>query len=241
MISLKKEFIYILLALFFLNNSGITNFVLSYGQDQIVSNVLTTKNNEVFTLSYTASNADRKMPVLYSFSKAIPSNWQLIIQNNLSYYQTDNAKTIIRLYEPTPSEKFIELGMFGGPSGRFWAAVNTRDSGYIRVYERDKDGWSREEPIFVAHANNQGLTITNGKRIIIDKLSVNDFSVSSISVHGKDKPEDPPSAYAGDLTFSIIFGNPADSPLYFLPLIMIVVVGGTLILLLFIKKRDKFR
>jgi hypothetical protein len=241
LISLKKAFIYILLALIFLNHGGITNFIPSYGQDPLVSNVLTTKNNEVFTLSYPASNADRKMPVLYSFSKAIPSNWQLIIQNNLSYYQSDNAKTIIRLYEPTPSEKFIELGMFGGPSGRFWAAVNTRDSGYIRVYERDKDGWSREEPIFVAHANNQGLTITNGKRIIIDKLSVNDFSVSSISVHGKDKPDDPPSAYAGDLTFSIIFGNPADSPLYFLPLIMIVVVGGTLILLLFIKKRDKFR
>jgi hypothetical protein len=217
------------------------NFIPSYSQDPIVSNVLTTKNNEVFTLSYPASNADRKMPVLYSFSKAISSNWQLIIQNNLSYYQSDNAKTIIRLYEPKPSEKFIELGMFGGPSGRFWAAVNTRESGYIRVYERDKDGWSREEPIFVAHANNQGLTITNGKRIIIDKLSVNDFSVSSISVHGKDKPEDPPSAYAGDLTFSIIFGNPADSPLYFLPLIMIVVVGGILIFLLFIKKRDKFR
>jgi hypothetical protein len=238
---LKKELIYILLALFFLNNSGIMNFIPSYSQDPIVSNVITTKNNEVFTLSYPASNADRKMPVLYSFSKAISSNWQLIIQNNLSYYQSDNAKTIIRLYEPKPSEKFIELGMFGGPSGRFWAAVNTRESGYIRVYERDKDGWSREEPIFVAHANNQGLTITNGKRIIIDKLSVNDFSVSSISVHGKDKPEDPPSAYAGDLTFSIIFGNPADSPLYFLPLIMIVVVGGTLIFLLFIKKRDKFR
>ena len=217
------------------------NFIPSYSQDSIISNVITTKNNEVFTLSYPASNADRKMPVLYSFSKAISSNWQLIIQNNLSYYQSDNAKTIIRLYEPKPSEKFIELGMFGGPSGRFWAAVNTRESGYIRVYERDKDGWSREEPIFVAHANNQGLTITNGKRIIIDKLSVNDFSVSSISVHGKDKPEDPPSAYAGDLTFSIIFGNPADSPLYFLPLIMIVVVGGTLIFLLFIKKRDKYR
>jgi hypothetical protein len=241
LISLKKEFVYIFLATFLLNNSGIIDFIPSYGQDKIVSNVITTKNNEVFTLSYSASNADRKTPVIYSFSRAIPSNWQLIIQNNLSYYQSDNAKTIIRLYEPPPSEKFIELGMFGGPSSRFWAAVNTRESGYIRVYERDKDGWSREAPIFVAHANNQGLTITNGKRIIIDKLSVNDFSVSSISVHGRDTPEDPPSTYSGDLTFSIIFGNPADSPLYFLPLIMIVLVGGTLIFLLIKKKRDKYR
>lgn len=239
MIKLKKELLCISIAVVFLFNSTILYFTPSYGQNPIVSNVLTTRNNEAFTMTYAASNVDRKMPVTYSLSKTIPSNWQLIIQNNLSYYQSDSAKTIIRLYEPKPSEKFIELGMFGGPSGRFWAAVNTRESGYIRVYERDRDGWSREEPIFVAHANNQGLTITNGKRIIIDKLSVNDFTVSSISVHGKDKPEDPPSAYAGNLSFSIIFGNPADSPLYFLPLIMIVLVGGTLIFLLFKKKRDK--
>lgn len=217
------------------------NFIPSYGQPHVASNVLSTNNNEVFTLSYSASNADRKMPVVYSFSKPIASNWQLSIQNNLSYYQSDSAKTIVRLHEVSPSEKFIELGMFGGPSSQFWAAVNTRDSGYIRVYERDRDGWSRDEPIFVAHAANQGLTITNGKRIIIDKLSVDDFVISSISVYGKDRPEDPPSLYAGDLTFSIIFGNPADSPLYYLPLIMIVLVGGTLIFLLVKKKRDKFR
>jgi hypothetical protein len=241
LIKLKKGLICILLAIIFLNNVAIISTTPSNSQNPIVSNVLTTKNNEAFTFSYAASNTDRKLPANYSFSRTIPSNWQLLIQNNLSYYQSDSAKTIIRLYESKPSEKFIELGMFGGPSGRFWAAVNTRESGYIRVYERDRDGWSREEPIFVAHANNQGLTITNGKRIILDKLSVNDFSVSSISVHGKDKPEDPQSAYAGNLSFSIIFGNPADSPLYFLPLIMIVLVGGTVIFLLFKKKRDKIR
>jgi hypothetical protein len=238
---LRKEFVYILLAIILLSNSGIMIFIPSYGQPHIASNVLSTNNNEVFTLSYSASNADRKMPVVYSFSKPIASNWQLSIQNNLSYYQSDSAKTIVRLHEVSPSEKFIELGMFGGPSSQFWAAVNTRDSGYIRVYERDRDGWSRDEPIFVAHANNQGLTITNGKRIIIDKLSVDDFVISSISVYGKDRPEDPPNVYAGDLTFSIIFGNPADSPLYYLPLIMIVLVGGTLIFLLIKKKRDTYR
>ena len=130
--------------------------------------------------------------------------------------------------------------MFGGNSSKFWAAVNTRDSGYIRVYERNTDGWSRDQPIFVAHANNQGLTITNGKRIIIDRLSINDFLLNAIEVYGKDRPEDPPNAFGGDISFNIIYGNPADSPIYYVPLIMLVLVGGILLILLLKKKRDSY-
>ena len=39
--------------------------------------------------------------------------------------------------------------------------------------------------IIVAHASNQGFTITNGKRIIVDRLSINDFTLASIAVYGK--------------------------------------------------------
>ncbi len=155
------------------------NSIQTYGQPREASNIAITKNSESFTFSFLASNADRKNPVLYSFVRPIPTNWQIIIQNNLTYFPSPNAKTIIRIQEPPPSEKFIELGMFGGNSSKFWAAVNTPDSGYIRVYERNIDGWSRDQPIFVGHANNQGLTITNGKRIIIDRLPIN-FLLNSI-------------------------------------------------------------
>jgi hypothetical protein len=223
------------------SNILLLNSTQTYGQPREVSNIVSTKNSESFSLSFLASNADRKNPVAFSFVRPIPTNWQITIQNNLSYFPSPDAKTIIRIQEPPTSEKFIELGMFGENSSKFWAAVNTRESGYIKVYERNTNGWSREQPIFVAHANNQGLTITNGKRIIIDRLSVNDFVIGSISVYGKDRPEDPQGVYAGDLTFSIIFGNPADSPFYYLPLIMIVLVGGILIILLLKKKRDSYR
>ena len=235
---MKSELLVIFVAIGLFSQALIINPVQSFTQSQNASEIVSTKNSEGFTLSYSASNTDRKNPVVFSFAKPIPTNWQLLIQNNLTYSNYNNAKTIIKIQEPYPSEKFIELGMFGGDSARFWAAVNTKDSGYIRIYERDSNGWSRDQPIFVAHANNQGLTITNGKRIIIDRLSINDFVVGSISVYGKDRPEDPSNAIGGKISFSIIFGDPANSPLYYLPLAVSIIMGGIVVTLLVKKKRD---
>jgi hypothetical protein len=237
---LRKYFVMLLFALTLISNIGIMNSIFIYGQGSEITNVTSTKNSESFNVSFNSSNTDIKNPVVHSFSKPIPTNWQIIIQNNLSYFSSPNAKTIIRILEPPPSEKFIELGMFGGNSSKFWAAVNTRDSGYIRVYERSTDGWSRDQPIFVAHANNQGLTITNGKRIIIDRLSINDFLLNAIEVYGKDRPEDPSNSFSGYISFNIIYGNPSDSPIYYVPLVMLILVGGILIILLLKKKRDSY-
>ena len=235
---MKSELLVMFVAIGLFSQALIINPVQSFTQSQNASEIVSTKNSEGFTLSYSASNTDRKNPVVFSFAKPIPTNWQLLIQNNLTYSNYNNAKTIIKIQEPYPSEKFIELGMFGGDSARFWAAVNTKDSGYIRIHERDSNGWSRDQPIFVAHANNQGLTITNGKRIIIDRLSINDFVVGSISVYGKDRPEDPSNAIGGKISFSIIFGDPANSPLYYLPLAVSIIMGGIVVTLLVKKKRD---
>lgn len=204
----------------------------------IIHEVIKSKNSERFIVDYNASNAFRRQPVVYEFSQPIPTNWQFTIQNNLSYLDISDAKTIIKIQEPEPSEKFIELAMFSEKTGKFWVAINTNESGYIRVYERDQDGWSRDQPIFVAHANNQGLTITNGKRIIVDKLSVNDFIVGSVSIYGKDELTSPNNSNGGTISFDILFGNPADSPLYFLPLIIIIVMGSIILVLLIRKKRD---
>lgn len=204
----------------------------------IIHDVVKSKNSEGFVVDYNASNTFRRQPVVYQFSQSIPTNWQFTIQNNLSYLDSSDAKTIIKIQEPAPSEKFIELAMFSEKTGKFWVAINTNESGYIRVYERDQDGWSRDQPIFVAHANNQGLTITNGKRIIIDKLSMNDFIVGSVSIYGKDELTSPDNSNSGTISFNILFGNPAESPLYFMPLITMIVVGSIVLVLLIRKKRD---
>lgn len=204
----------------------------------IVHDVIKSKNSERFIVDYNASNTFRRQPVVYEFSQPIPTNWQFTIQNNLSYSDSSDAKTIIKIQEPAPSEKFIELAMFSEKTGKFWVAINTNESGYIRVYERDQDGWSRDQPVFVAHANNQGLTITNGKRIIVDKLSVNDFIVGSVSIYGKDELTSLDNSNGGTISFDILFGNPADSPLYFVPLIIIIAMGLIILVLLVRKKRD---
>jgi hypothetical protein len=212
--------------------------VVSISGQNSIHDVIKTKSSERFVVGYDASNTYRRQPLVYDFSKPIPTNWQLTIQNNLTYSNSENAKTVIKIQELAPSEKFIELAMFSDKTGKFWAAINTNESGYIRVYEREKDGWSRDQPIFVAHANNQGLTITNGKRIIIDKLSVNDFIVGSISIYGKDELTDPDNSNSGTISFDILFGNPAESPLYYLPLITMIAIGSIILVLIIRKKRD---
>lgn len=212
--------------------------IVSISGQSNIHDIIKTKNSERFVVDYDASNAYRRQPLVYAFSKPIPTNWQLTIQNNLTYSNSEKAKTVIKIQEPAPSEKFIELAMFGDKTGKFWAAINTNESGYIRVYEREKDGWSRDQPIFVAHANNQGLTITNGKRIIIDKLSVNDFVVGSISIYGKDESTDPDNSNSGTISFDILFGNPAESTLYYLPLITMIAIGSIVLILIIRKKRD---
>lgn len=212
--------------------------IVSISGQNSIHDIINTKNSERFVVDYDASNTYRRQPLVYDFSKPIPTNWQLTIQNNLTYSNSENAKTVIKIQEPAPSEKFIELAMFSDKTGKFWAAINTNESGYIRVYEREKDGWSRDQPIFVAHANNQGLTITNGKRIIIDKLSVNDFVVGSVSIYGKDELTDPDNSISGTISFDILFGNPAESPLYYLPLITMIAIGSIVLVLIIRKKRD---
>jgi hypothetical protein len=91
----------------------------------------------------------------------------------------------------------------------------------------------------VGHANNQGLTVTNGKRIVIDRLSLDGFNLGSIAVYGKDEPNSPINTLDGYLSFDLLYGDPRDSPLYFLPIIMLIIVGAVVFLLLKFKKRDR--
>jgi hypothetical protein len=216
------------------------NFI--YAQNEFESteenlNVTKSKSHEGFVVPFSASNTDRKNPLIHTFEIPKDVSWILGIENNMTYNNSSEAKTIIKLMENKPSEKFIELAMFE-QNEKFWVAVNTNESGYIRVHERDTDGWSRDEPIMVGHANNQGLTITNGKRIVIDRLSLDGFSLGSIAIYGKDDIDSPINTLDGYLSFDLLYGNPRDSPLYFLPIVMLVLVGGLIFYLLKMKKRD---
>ena len=196
-----------------------------------------TNVSESFVLPFNDTNTDRRNPVEYVFNEPKVNNWIISIYNNLSYYNDNASKTIIKIKEPPPSEKFIELMLFGDQSKRFIVSVNTNDTGYMRMYENNQNGWSTDGPVTVSHANVQGLSVTNGKRIVLDKLGLNGFDVGSIEVYGKDEPSMSNSTFGGSIQFEVLNGSLTESVLYYMPLVMIVGVGGTLIFLLFWKKR----
>ena len=196
-----------------------------------------TDTSENFVIPFNDTNSDRRNPLQYVFDEPKSSNWIVSIYNNLSYYNSPDSKTIIKLQEKPPSEKFVELMLFGNQSKRFIVSVNTNETGYIRMYENNENGWSTDGPVIVSHANVQGLTVTNGKRIVLDNLGMNGFDVGSISVYGKDDSSSPDSTFAGSVQFQVLSGDYSQSVLYYMPLIMVVGVGGVLIGLLIWKKR----
>src|SRR5919108_698430 len=164
-------------------------------------------------------------------------SWIMTINNSMSYVARDEAKTIVKIQEPAPSEKYIEIAMYGGESRRYWVAVNTPEVGYARMYDNNENGWSTDGPISVTYGENTGLTVTNGKRIVVDRLGLNGFSVGSIAVYGKDEQVSLANVYAGDMTFEILFGSFKDSPLYIVPAVVMIGVGSLVAGLLVLKKR----
>lgn len=199
-------------------------------------NVVKSDRSESFVLPYTASNQDEDSPLVYTFDEPKQPSWILTIWNNMSYVPSDDSKTIIKIQELVPSEKYIELAMFGGESKRYWVAVNTQDAGYARIYDQD-NGWATEGPISVIHSDNGGLTVTNGKRTVVDRLNLDGFAVDSIAVYGNDDEKTTANTYAGDISFEILFGSFEQSSLYYVPLGVTLGVGGLIIGLLIFKKR----
>ena len=131
----------------------------------------------------------------------------------------------------------LRLPCMAVPPTNFGPHVNTEESGYIKVYERDTRGWSKDESIVIGHGNNQGLSVNNGQRIVTDRLSLDGFKPSYITIYGKDSLNSPLNTYAGTISFDLVFGDPSESPVYYLPFAMLVGVGGLVVVLVVFKKR----
>ncbi len=233
-------FSYFLLLFLFLTLSIIYYPSMSFSQsnDTPKTQVLNKNLDIRVTFPYADSNHDRKNPSEYVFKEPILNNWNVFIYNNISYSNSPEAKTVIQFKEPNPSQKFIELTMFGDKSKKFSIAVNTNESGRLQLYQNNFDGWSLDNPVVVTSGVDQGISITDGKRIVVDKLSLNGFNLGSIHVYGKDEPQMPDSSLKGSIQFETIFGKPAQSYIYYMPLIVLVGVGGVVIFLLKVKKRN---
>jgi hypothetical protein len=198
--------------------------------------VVKSDRSESFVLPYTASNHNYDNPLVYTFDEPKLASWIMTIRNNLVYVPSSDSKTIIRLQEAAPSEKYIELMMNGGDSKRYWVAVNTQEAGYARFYD-ENNGWTTDAPISVTNVENGGLTATNGMRIVLDKLDLEGFSLSSVAIYGNEGNKTTANAYEGDISFEILFESFEQSSLYYVPLVVTLGVGGLTIGLLIFKKR----
>jgi hypothetical protein len=191
---------------------------LAFAQSQEDFQVVKTERSESFVLPYTAVNRNEQDPLVYTFDQPKQPNWIFAIQNNVSYIPREGARTIIKIQEPAPSEKFIELAIYGDQSMRYWVAVNTPEAGYARMYDSEM-GWSTEQPISLTYTENSGLTVTNGQRTVVDRLDVGGF------------------AYAGDIAFEVLFGRIDQSPIYLVPAAVMAGIFGLVAGLLILKKR----
>jgi hypothetical protein len=209
---------------------------LAFAQGQEDFQVAKTERSESFVLPFTAVNRNEQDPLIYTFDEPKQPNWIVTIQNNVSYVPREDARTIIKIQEPAPSEKFIELGIYGDQSMRYWVGVNTAEAGYARMYDSE-NGWSTEQPISVTHTENSGLIVTNGQRTVVDRLDVDGFAVASIEVYGNDRNSNLANAYAGEIAFEVLFGRFDESPIFFVPLAVGVGIFGLVAGLLILKKR----
>lgn len=209
---------------------------LAFAQGQEDFQVVKSERSESFVLPYAAVNRNEQDPLIYTFDEPKQPNWIVTIQNNVSYVPREGARTIIKIQEAAPSEKFIELGMYGDQSMRYWVAVNTAEAGYARIYDSE-DGWSTEQPISVTHTENSGLIVTNGQRTVVDRLDLDGFAVASIEVYGNDRNSTLANAYAGDIAFDVLSGRFDQSPIYFVPAAVGLGIFGLVAGVLILKKR----
>jgi hypothetical protein len=208
----------------------------SFAQSQEEFQVVKTERSESFVIPYTAVNRNEQDPLVYTFDEPKEPNWIVTLQNNVSYVPREGARTIIKIQEPAPSEKFIELAIYGDQSMRYWVGVNTAEAGYARFYDSE-NGWSTQNPISVTHTDNSGLIVTNGQRIVVDRLDVGGFAAASIQIYGNDRNSTLANTYAGEMGFQVLFGRFDQSPIYFVPIAVGVGIFGLIGGLLIIKKR----
>lgn len=199
--------------------------------------VLKSDRSETFAFPYSAANLYADSPLTYTYDSAKGPSWIFTITNNLTYAPGEDSKTIVRLEEPEPSEKYIEIAMYGGDQMKYWVAVNLPGEGYAKLYSQELNGWTRENAISLSNVATAGLSVTDGKRIVVDRFDLGGFNIGSVTVYGKDDASSPANAVGGTMTFDLLFGSFEDSPLYLVPAIVMAGVGGVVIVLLLFKKR----
>ena len=193
-------------------------------------------------IDYNDFNKTARDQVIIPFDDIHDVSWQVNLVNEL-LYGNPSGNGVIRFYDATIEDKFIEIGMGSPPNKKFWIAIQLPDDeGYVVVHDKLDRGWStnaeKNAKVILAYSDTAGLTINNGERIVLSNLDIEEFEIKSYSVWGMEGSQDPPAATAGYLNLEILSGDPKEGPLHMFPFMLVGCIGVGLVILLVTKKRS---
>ena len=210
------------------------SFLPVYAQESTMNK---SERYDFVEVPYSAFNVLVKNATVYKLDHEHVTNWQVEIENTLKY-NNPNSTAVIRLYEDPSQPKFIEIGMGAAPNYRFWVAVNTPEDGYFVIQNDDKLGWAPGKYVTATHSSNGGLTVSVGQKVAVTNLDVAGFTVRDFTVYGMNSQYDSPPVSDGKVTLSFISGDPAQNPIFYMPVIVLVASVAVIVVLLKTKKRS---
>ncbi len=193
-------------------------------------------------IDYNDFNKTARDQVIIPFDDIHDVSWQVNLVNEL-LYGNPSGNGVIRFYDATIDDKFIEIGMGSPPNKKFWIAVQLPDDeGYVVVHDKLDRGWStnaeKNAKVILAYSDTAGLTINNGERIVLSNLDIEEFEIKSYSVWGMEGSQDPPATTSGYLNLEILSGDPKEGPLHLFPFMLVGCIGVGIVILLVTKKRS---
>jgi len=190
-----------------------------------------------FDIDYSNFNKPSRDQIIIPFQDIHDVSWQVDLVNELMY-GNPNGNGVIRFYDATIEDKFIEIGMGSPPNKKFWIAAQLPDEGYVVVHDKLERGWLPGAKVILAYSDTAGLTVNNGERIVLSNLDIEGFEIKAYSVWGMEASQDPPAVTAGYLNLEILSGDPKEGPLHMFPFILVGCLGVGVVILLVTKKRS---
>jgi hypothetical protein len=172
-----------------------------------------------------------------NFDAEHATNWQVTIKNKLIYANPE-GNAVVRIYDAGDSEKFVEVGMGSIPDRKFWVAFNLPEMGYIHATTIDKNGWSSDAQVTIGYGAANGVSISNGQRVVVSNFEIENFVVGGYGVYGMNERGDPPAINSGTFTVEVISGDTSRNPFHHYPFYVSVAVGAIIVALLVFKKRS---
>ena len=209
-------------------------FVPSYGQSEKNPSLVL----QTIEIPYDDFNKVGRDATIIPLDKPHEVSWQVTVDNNL-IYANPSGNAVVRFYDVTIPEKFIEIGMGSNPDEKFWLAVQIPDDpGYVVVHSRLERGWVPGSNSILAYTERAGLTVNNGERIVLSNLDVGSFKIGSYSVFGMEGSTDPPATNSGSLVLEFLSGDPSENQLHLFPFFLAGGIGVLVAVLLVTKKRS---